>query len=157
MPDISRLAIIFTISSNTNANSNINKLINSFISSKRKRVRVPDVRRTCSGHFLGLLSILLLALIGMRIAILINLLIALLAGKGRGSVFRTSLISSSRLSVQLKVGSSKAEDEGMEDDEQVPIAADQSAEPAPSTSPAPVPQDAMWIPECDLGQEGVAT
>ena len=44
VPDISRLAIIFTISANKNANSNINKLINSFISSKRKRVRVPDVR-----------------------------------------------------------------------------------------------------------------
>ena len=131
MPDISRLAIIFTISSNKNATSNINKLINSFISSKRKRVRVPDVRvpdvfRTFSRlainfaissdrnansninkpinsfisrkrkrvrvpdirvpdvfrTFPGSLSFFLLTLIGMIIAIVINLEIILLAFKG---------------------------------------------------------------------------
>ena len=91
VPDVfrtfSRLAIIFAISSNRNANSNMNKPINSFISMQRKRVRVPDVRvpdvfRT----FPGLLSFLLLTLIGMiiaiLIAILIHLLIILLAFKG---------------------------------------------------------------------------
>ena len=66
---------------------------------------------------------------------------------------RGLMLSSSQLSVQLKVGSSKAEDEEMEDDEQAPSAGARSAEAAPSATPVPVPQDAMWLPEYDLGQE----
>ena len=63
------------------------------------------------------------------------------------------MISSSQLSVQLKVGESRPGDDEMEDDEQAPSAGALPAEVAPPTAPAPVPPDAIWVPEYNLDQE----
>ena len=63
------------------------------------------------------------------------------------------MISSSQLSVQLKVGESRTGDDEMEDDEQAPSAGALPAEGAPPAAPAPVPPDAIWVPEYNLDQE----
>ena len=66
---------------------------------------------------------------------------------------RGMMISSSQLSVQLKVGESRPGDDEMEDDEQAASAGALPADMAPPAAPAPVPPDALWVPEYNLDQE----